>query len=138
VRESYLTFRDRCPFEKEGNEWTGFMAVCTTAAWLVSEAVPQAELNEFLSHFLPATTDLSPMTTPDSVHQMGLDFSRCWGFWKLYRRTGDKRYLDAYMAHFHENISHRDRWAGEYRQVGHWVAQFGTLAIAMTFDDPAE
>jgi hypothetical protein len=142
VRDSYLTFGGVCPFEKEGREWTGFMAVCTTAAWLVSDAVPAAEFpaefNEWLSHFLPATTVFSPVAAPNSDHQAGLDFSRSWGFWKLYRRTGDPRYLDAFIAHFNENMSHRDRWAGEYYRVGHWVAQFGMLAIALTFDDATQ
>jgi hypothetical protein len=136
VRDHYLTFSGRCPIEKEVSEWRGFMAVCTTAAWLVSDAVSPAEFNKWIANFLPPMTVFNPVIAPNSDHQAGLDFSRCWGFWKLYRRTGDTRYFDAFIDHFHENMSHRDRWAGEYRRVGHWVAQFGILAIALTFDDP--
>ncbi len=135
VRQNYLSVTQACPFGREKTEWSGFMAVCTNAAWLVAETVPREEFDAWIAKFLPPTLALDPVTDPVSDHQFGLDFSRSWGFWRLYWITKDKRYLDAFLAHFDENMEHRDWWAGAYWRVGHWVAQFGMLAIALSFDD---
>lgn len=114
-----------------------FMAICTNWAWLVSEVLPREEFIAWLQGFLPADTDLSPVTQPRNAHENGLNFSRAWGLWALFTATGQRRFADAYAAHFNATFTRRWQWAGDYRSVAHWVAQFGLYALAPLWGEGA-
>ena len=40
----------------------------------------------------------------------------------------------SYVAHVNAGFEPREQWAGDYMVNGHWVAQFGMLAIEPLFD----
>ena len=42
-------------------------------------------------------------------------------------------YLTAYAAHFRQNFDNPEWWCGSYESVGHWVPQFGMLALQPLF-----
>jgi len=107
----------------------GFMAICSNWAWLVSRVLPPAEFAPWLARFLPAPEKLVPVAQPRGAHQHGLNFSRAWGLAGLYGATGDARWRRAYFAHFELAYRNRHWWDGDYRAVGHWVAQFGMFAL---------
>ena len=110
------------------------MAICTNWAWLVGESVAGAAGKSATLSILPPDMPMPPVTRPASDHLNGLDFSRSWGLWHLWRRTGDPAYLKAYADHLRLAYRNRDWWAGDYHSVGHWVAQFGVLAVMPLFE----
>ena len=80
-----------------------------------------------------------PVTRPLSWHHHGLNFSRAWGLWHLHAASGRaeqrEAYLAAYIAHFREGYERPALWRGSYEGVGHWVPQFGMLALQPLFGD---
>jgi hypothetical protein len=97
--------------------------------------LPRAAFKDWLGVFLPPSLAIEPIADAESVHQAGLNFSRSWGLWALYRMTGERRFLDAYLRHFDGTFARPDIWNGDYGSLSHWVAQFGMLALAVTYDD---
>jgi hypothetical protein len=134
VRANYLR-SDACPLQEVEIDTREFMAVCTNWAWLVQKVLPRKDLTVWLDRFLPESLALDPIVGPASVHQAGLNFSRCWGLWNLYWATDDPRFLDLYLRHLKQTYMDRGQWNGEYRTVSHWVAQFGMLALILSYDD---
>jgi hypothetical protein len=134
VRAHYLA-AGRCPALALETDTGEFMAVCTNWAWLVEKTLPHEEFIAWLAHFLPPEPPLEPIASPNAVHQVGLNFSRTWGLWALYRATDDRRYFDAYLRHFRETYANPAFWKGDYHTVAHWVAQFGMLGLVLTYYD---
>jgi hypothetical protein len=134
VRAHYLR-RVVCPLREVEVATREFMAVCTNWAWLVGKVLPRAEFKAWLADFLPPTLAIEPIAEAASVHQAGLNFSRAWGLWALYRMTGERRFLTAYLRHFESSFWRDDVWNGDYGKYAHWVAQFGMLALVLSFED---
>jgi hypothetical protein len=133
VRKYYLA-NTACPLQTELDSGE-FMAICTNWAWLVGETVPRAQFERWLAVFFADPRALDPVTDPATVHQEGLNFSRAWGLWNVYRQTGDPRYFMAYLRHFNETYGQPKQWDGEYDLVAHWIPQFGMLALIVTYYD---
>jgi len=110
------------------------MAMCTNWAWLVSETMEPARFKPWLKDFLPDPGAISPVTRPANAHVYGLNFSRAWGLWRLWQRSGDARYLELYRSHLEPTFDRPGWWRGDYRVVGHWVAQFGMFAVMPLFE----
>jgi hypothetical protein len=111
----------------------GFMAICLNWAWAVSKVLPKDQFLTWLQAFLPAQALPTPIRNPRTAHEHGLNFNRAWGLWALAQASSDSRYLDAYVAHFNAGYAPASNWRGDYAQVGHWVAQFGMLALQPLF-----
>jgi hypothetical protein len=112
-----------------------FMAVATNWAWLVGKVLPGSQFQAWRQMF--RAVDLpQPVTRPESWHHHGLNFSRAWGLAALAEMgPEDEReaYLAAYAAHFRATYESPALWRGSYRGVGHWVPQFGMLALQPLF-----
>jgi len=134
---SYYSDRGPCPLSME-IETREFMAVCTNWAWLVSKVQPREAFLAWLREFLPPDLVIEPIEEEASVHQAGLNFSRAWGLWHLYRATGEARFRDAYLRHFKATFARPQIWNGDYDTLSHWVAQFGMLALAVSDDDESK
>lgn len=122
-----------CPFDADARAGS-FMAICTNWAWLAGETADSESAPAVVRSLLPPETDMAPLESPGRSHLYGLDFSRAWGLWRLWRITDDAAYLAAYAAHFRRGYEDRSWWDGEYRAVGHWVAQFGVFALMPLFE----
>jgi hypothetical protein len=122
-----------CPFNEDARE-ESFMAICTNWAWLVGESVAGSPGID--ATILPPDARMAPVIVPTAPHVYGLDFSRAWGLWSVWQRTGDERYLAAFADHFRRGYEYRSWWAGDYR-VGHWVAHFGVFALMPLFKETA-
>lgn len=96
--------------------------------------LPSNEATPWLASYLPKDFRLEPMHVPDRPHAAGLNFSRCWGFWSLFQHTGNPVYRDHYVLHFVTHMDHPEYWRDNYKHYGHWVAQFGVYAIALSLD----
>ncbi len=119
-----------CPPNADG---TSFMAVCTNWAWLASRVLDTSQLSAWLQNFFSKSGLPRPVTKPRNWHHYGQNFSRAWGLWALYQATGEYRYASAYTEHFQRGYEPETNWAGDYKGVGHWVAQFGMLAVTPLF-----
>jgi len=137
VDAHFVNYDGACDYGLEAGH---FMAVCTNWAWLVSKVLDQAQFDSWASAFFARPGLPRPVTQPANWHHHGLNFSRAWGLWGLYSASGSaaakQAYLDAYVAHFRETYERPARWRGSYEGVGHWVPQFGILALQPLFDLP--
>jgi hypothetical protein len=133
VEAHFLDHGAGCDYALEDRH---FMAVATNWAWLVSKALPREEFGRWEQEFLGRVGLPRPVSWPANWHHHGLNFSRAWGLWALSAgATGDARkaYRVAYAAHFRATYATPALWRGSYRGVGHWVPQFGMLALQPLF-----
>jgi Protein of unknown function (DUF2891) len=125
---------DSCDYALEAGH---FMAVCTNWAWLVSKVLGRDEFDAWAARFFARSGLPRPVQQPINWHHHGLNFSRAWGLWRLYEASGTasakQAYLEAYVAHFRETYERPQLWRGSYEGVGHWVPQFGVLALQPLF-----
>jgi hypothetical protein len=135
VEAYFLDHRGGCDWALETGH---FMAVATTWAWLVSKVLPRQDFDRWQREFVASTGLPQPVTRPVNWHHHGLNFSRAWGLWALAAATspGDAKeaYLAAYAAHFRATYDTPALWRGSYQGVGHWVPQFGMLALQPLFE----
>ncbi|MEY2884930.1 MAG: hypothetical protein RL490_2654 [Pseudomonadota bacterium] len=117
----------------ESMERPEFMATCSNWAWAVSKVLKGDDYAAWLARFLPPSALFTPVAEANSDHENGLNFSRAWGYWRLYALTGEPAYADAYARHFDATYRDPALWKGDYGSVGHWVPQFGMMAIQPLF-----
>src|ERR1700730_13728099 len=98
-----------CPFNQDAHD-ESFMAICTNWAWLVGESVAGPTGVSAIHAILPPDARMAPVASPSSAHVYGLDFSRSWGLWNVWQRTGDEQYLTAYADHFRRGYEDRSWW----------------------------
>jgi len=105
----------------------GFFAPKALAV-LLADAVGDQQQVHRLEAVIKAES-LVPLPMPwATAHQGGLNYSRAWGLWTLFRATGNPTYLHAYRDHLQAMEKNRPLWQGDYQRYGHWVAQFGLFA----------
>ncbi|KAF0186538.1 MAG: DUF2891 family protein [Hyphomonadaceae bacterium] len=127
VRTQFMAQDARCDLADEPR---GFLSTCASWAWLVAEVATPAELATWYAAWNPGLETWTPVATPANAHQYGKNFSRAWGLSALYKATGDARYRDLYCAHRDAGYAQWTAKRDDYMAVGHWVAQFGMLALA--------
>jgi hypothetical protein len=133
VRAHFIGDDQDCDLAPEGR---GFLSVCVTWAWLVSEALPQGEFRAWYARWNPGLEMLQPVRTFNDAHDYGRNFSRAWGLSYLAAATGDVRLVSSYAQHVAAGYAPDTQWRGDYGAVGHWVAQFGMLALGPLFEEP--
>ena len=129
VREHFVTVGEPCPLRAEGS---GFMAVCTNWAWIVSKFLEREMFVTWVSSFLPELP--APIVSPTTAHQSGMNFSRAWGLWELFSVTGSPQYANSFADNFLISFVDKRSWNGSYR-VSHWVPQFGMFALMPLFGE---
>ena len=97
--------------------------------------LPEDEQADWLAENLPNDLGLQPLTSMASAHSGGLNFSRSWGLWALWRATGDTHYRDLYVDHIETHVAMPQYWAEDYYSYSHWVAQFGVYGIVLSYED---
>jgi hypothetical protein len=130
VKKDFVEVDPKCPPASERGE---FMAVCTNWAALVARVLDRADYAQWLDRFIAVNGLPSPVAQADSDHEFGLNFSRAWGLWDMYDKSGRADVARAYAAHFDRGFSPDTNWRGSYMAVGHWVAQFGMFAVQPLF-----
>jgi hypothetical protein len=133
IRKQIVAPDPRCPLSLEqGN----FMAICTNWGALAARVLEQDEYNKWLARFIEVNGLPSPIS-PRGAHSFGLNFSRAWGLWDMYAKSQRADVAEAYVRHFERGFSPASNWSGDYRAVGHWVAQFGMFALQPLFGPQA-
>jgi hypothetical protein len=139
VEAHFLDHRGGCGWALETGH---FMAVATSWAWLVSLVLPRQDFarwqRELFSGSGPGLDLPQPVAAPVNWHHHGLNFSRAWGLWALGAASapGEAReaWCAAWAAHFRATYDTPSLWRGSYQGVGHWVPQFGMLALQPLFE----
>ena len=100
---------------------------------LAATEIREADLQNIKQLF---TNDpLIPHQYPfQTAHQGGLNYSRLWGLFVLYKITGDEKVRDVISDHLESMSSTFDAWASDYYRFGHWVPQFGLFADRIRFE----
>lgn len=124
-----------CDLEDEATAVTEFFPACLHLARLAIVSLPRDDAEALIESILPAPYELPPVTTPATPHAAGLDFSRAWGLYELYRFTGREDLRDAYREHVETWMDSPAYWAENYPNYSHWVAQFGVHAVAMSYEE---
>jgi hypothetical protein len=130
VKKDFVEVDPRCPPASERGE---FMAVCTNWAALVARVLAKSDYAAWLDRFIAVNELPTPVAQADSDHEFGLNFSRAWGLWDMYAKSGRADVAKAYAAHFNRGFAPDSNWRGSYMAVGHWVAQFGMFASQPLF-----
>lgn len=126
VRAHFFSANKTCAYRFERGH---FMAVCTNWAWLVGKVMERQQFQLWVRDFFKNKGLPLAVKAPLNAHHYGLNFSRAWGLRGLYELTDDARFLKAYETHFYSTFYQPSHWRGDYRRVGHWVAQFGVFAL---------
>ena len=134
VRASFMVKGAHC--DADDDEGDGFLAACATWAWLMSDVLSTPELRAWVETWSPDYAATPPVQAPSSAHLYGMNFSRAWGLAALYRNTGDEKYRAAYCRHLEQGYADWRAERADYGAVGHWVAQFGMLALQQAQDAP--
>ncbi|GJL54055.1 MAG: hypothetical protein NPIRA02_11870 [Nitrospirales bacterium] len=113
-----------------------FFAASLQRTRAILAILPVEESQAWLRVFCPKALRLDPILTAPKPHSAGLNFSRPWGFWSLYRTTGDVGYRDMYVNHIVTHMESPQYWRDDYKKYSHWVSQFGIYAIALSIDEP--
>lgn len=119
---------DRAPSVEDEESWPDFMAVMPNFAELLQRAGaldPAAILGVFGQRLY----GLKPVAHPQRAHHYALNFSRAWSLFALYEATLDERLLEGYLDHMECTLLRPSWWRGDYREVAHWVPQFGIFAL---------
>ena len=136
VRTHFVDAEGGCD---DAPEMGHFMAVGTNRAWLVSRVLAREAFDRWAETFFAPGLP-RPVARPVNWHHHGLNFSRARGLYALHAASGSARarraYLEAYVAHFRATYETPALWRGSYEGVGHWVPQFGMLALQPLFARP--
>jgi hypothetical protein len=116
----------------EAGTW-GFFPPALHRARTILEVLPPDEAAAWADGMLDPVT-ITPLDPPTSTHGAGLNFSRAWGLWAVWRQTGDSHWLDLWLDHVNTHLRHPEWWAEDYDRYAHWIPQFGIYAIGMTED----
>ncbi|MFV8753974.1 DUF2891 family protein [Nannocystaceae bacterium ST9] len=125
-----------CPLIDEIGFEDDFFPPCLHRAMLVLEVLPVDQAAQWLAAELPGPGEfpLEPLCMPSPAHTAGLNFSRAWGLWSIWRTSGDSHYRDLYVEHVFRHVEQPDYWAEDYGQHAHWIAQFGIHAISLSWE----
>ena len=80
---------------------------------------------------------IEPVTKFENDHHLGLNFSRAWGLWSIYKKTNKEEFRNAYLKSVMAGLNEHAQYKNNYNKYGHWVSQFGIYAITYPFEDPA-
>jgi len=112
-----------------------FFAASLQRTRAIISILPHEESEAWYRTFYSKALSLSPLRTAPTPHSAGLNFSRSWGLWALFKATGDERYRDMYVNHIVTHMESPQYWRDDYKEYSHWVPQFGIYAIALSVDE---
>lgn len=120
---------------RDSAERAGFLPPCLLRVLVALEATSSGKSRAALVSRLRASYENWTPLRPTEIyaHSAGLNFSRSWAFWEIFRATRDTRWRREYIEHMTALISHPQFWAMSYYLYAHWVAQFGVYALSRSF-----
>lgn len=131
-----------CPIEMDQSpKAAGFQPACLMRLVAVMHAKGPAA-NDWVASKLPNDLYIPPVTKPSNCHAGGLNFTRAFALYNLYKATGDSSYRENYVELIRYHVGRPDLYIGEqylgqpdYMCYSHWVAQVGVRAISLSYGD---
>lgn len=134
TRVRLLPLDQECPASLDHDTDEFFPAALQRCRTLLT-ILPPEDSSKWLASHQYDSGGLSSVTMFPTTHSAGLNFSRSWGLWTLYRHTKDSAFRDLYVNHIMTHMDMPEYWRDDYRKHGHWVPQFGIYAIALSIED---
>ena len=132
-----------CPVKNDTNpKATGFQPACLMRLVAVHQVRGDSS-NGWVAERLPKKAlHIEPVTEPANCHAGGLNFTRAFALYQLYRSTGDTAYRDNYAELVRYHVGRPDLYVDEsyagdpgYLCYSHWVSQVGVRAISLSYGD---
>lgn len=132
-----------CPLKNDTNpKATGFQPACLMRLAAIIQ-VKGRSADTWVAERLPKKAlHIEPVTEPTNCHAGGLNFTRAFALYQLYRSTGDAAYRDNYAELIRYHVGRPDLYIDEsyvgdpgYMCYSHWVAQVGVRAISLSYGD---
>jgi len=84
---------------------------------------------QILDSFGSDNQSMAPVTLFKNNHHFGINFSRSWGLWSIYKKTNNINYQNAYLDNVIMGLQDFYVYEKDYKSYGHWVPQFGIYAV---------
>ncbi len=126
------SFDAHCSFLEDNDVVDGFFAPCLHRFMVAGAILPESELTAWLESALAENFDPVPLAEVEMPFHGGLNFSRAWGLWQIYRITGDTSWRTRYVEHIARHMMMPQFWNDPDNEYGFWVPQFGVYAIALS------
>ena len=88
-----------------------------------------------LSSLQPDYNSMVPVKSFENAHHLGMNYSRAWGLWSIYKKTNNIDYRNAYLRNVMMGLKEHEIYKDNYGSYGHWVPQFGIYAITYPFEE---
>jgi len=115
-----------------------FFAASLQRTRVILSILPSEACQAWYQSYYTKEFSLKPLQTAPTPHSAGINFSRSWGLWSLFKMTGDEAYRNMYVNHIVTQMELPQYWRDDYKKYGHWVPQFGIYAIALSFNEKEE
>lgn len=119
---------EQLPSESVEEGWPDFMAVTPMFCELLVRTGALG-IHAVLEKTGLRLRKLRPITEPLKAHHYALNFSRGWALLALAHAGGGDDLMTLALDHIETNLFRPSWWRGNYRDVGHWVPQFGIFAL---------
>lgn len=130
-----------CPVDRDtAEDAAGFQPPCLMRLAAVAH-VWGASKRGWIERRVPRDLHIDPVTDPVGCHGGGLNFTRAFALYQLYKVTGRAGLRDNYAALIRYHVSRPDLYMGPgyldspgYLCYSHWVAQMGVRAISLSYE----
>ena len=130
-----------CPIDTDmSDKATGFQPACLMRLAAVGHVLGP-EARRWVSKRLPNDLHIDPITAPANCHAGGLNFTRAFALFQLFKIMGNTDYRDNYAELIRYHVSRPDLYIGpnylgdpDYLCYSHWVAQVGVRAISLSYE----
>ncbi len=131
-----------CPVKNDtAQNASGFQPACLMRLAAVFHVKGDAA-KSWVAQRLTKGYNIPPVEDPANCHAGGLNFTRAFALYQMYRATGDTRYRDNYAELIRYHVGRPELYMGEmylgnpdYLCYSHWVAQVGVRAISLSYSD---
>jgi len=131
---------DLCPVDRDQEKDAGgFQPACLMRLAAVAHVYGNT-MRDWVSDRLPKSYHIDPIKDPSGCHAGGLNFTRAFALFQMYRITGNTSYRDNYVELIRYHVSRPELYMGEqylgnpdYLCYSHWVAQVGIRAISLSY-----
>ncbi len=118
----------------------GFQPACLMRLAAVAR-IKGKKAERWVQSRIPRDFSVPPVKSPSTCHAGGLNFTRAFALYQIYRVTGNKRYRDNYADLIRYHVGRPDLYMDEsylgdpgYLCYSHWVAQVGVRAISLSYE----
>lgn len=130
-----------CPVKMDRDpDAVGFQPACLMRLAAVAQ-IKGRRAERWVRARIPSDFRVPPVKDPSSCHAGGLNFTRAFALYQIYRVTRNKSYRNNYADLIRYHVGRPDLYMDEsyagnpgYLCYSHWVAQVGVRAISLSYE----